>query len=87
MIEEMPYVHELVELEGIGTVHCWAAVFVHPNGSVYMGNAQMDPIGPMKRKNEETGEYVTLRRQFMKADEDTLREALMKKVRTTLESK
>lgn len=85
MIEELPYVHELVELEGIGEVHCWAAVFVHSSGSVYMGNVQMDSIGPMYSGIDlETGVRTQRRRQFVEADEVTLREALLAKVRKVL---
>jgi hypothetical protein len=75
------YVYADVELEGIGTVHTWAAWVVASNGAVYLGNAQMAPIGPMVGpRDPETGIRPQLRRQFVEADEQTIRKALEEKL-------
>ena len=75
------YVYADVNLEGIGVVHAWAAWIVASNGSVYMGNAQMAPIGPMTGpRDPETGIRPQLRRQFVVEDEHAIRKALEEKL-------
>ncbi len=81
-MNDTEYIEAFVELEGIGKVHCWVAVYVAPDGVVYMGNIQMGPIGPSHGpRDPETGKRPQLRRQFVQQDEQTLRNALMAQLR------
>lgn len=81
MIDQI-YVHAYVDVEGIGTVHCWAVLMHGPNGKLYMGKTQMDPIGPMWGSPDPvTGIRPQYRRQFVAGDEVTLRKALAAELR------
>ena len=78
------YAHEFVNLEGIGIVHCWVAIykFEGKNAGIYIGDVQMEQLPPMLgARDPATGKRIRNRRMFVEEDERKLERALQEKVK------
>lgn len=77
-MSDVEVVFDIVELEGIGPVKCWAAIYHASNGKCCMGEVQMESLPPLYSKQDENGIRTQLRKVMDSDDVAKLRAALAK---------